>query len=204
MKQVLLVMTVALVAGIASADTVVFSQSDFAADLTTEGWTRSTTAVHGETDPDGQSAMLLGFSGRVENVQKSTGITVAAGETYYVQFDVRMTATYSGYDGWTNADPNNRTLTYIFRDPSNTNLTNDTHSINALLSETQWVTVRREYEAVDFGVGEALTLRFWKGDFGAGEEAIWVDNIQVGLVPEPATMSLLALGGVAMLRRRKK
>jgi len=31
----------------------------------------------------------------------------------------------------------------------------------------------------------------------------WIDDIAVTSVPEPATMSLLALGGIAMLRRRK-
>ncbi len=30
------------------------------------------------------------------------------------------------------------------------------------------------------------------------------DDVSVGVIPEPATMSLLALGGIAMLRRRKK
>jgi len=32
----------------------------------------------------------------------------------------------------------------------------------------------------------------------------WFDNISVSRVPEPATLSLLALGGLAMLRRRRR
>ena len=31
-----------------------------------------------------------------------------------------------------------------------------------------------------------------------------IDDVSISVVPEPATMSLLALGGMAMLRRKKK
>ncbi len=33
--------------------------------------------------------------------------------------------------------------------------------------------------------------------------AVWVDDIEISTVPEPATLGLLALGGVALTRRRK-
>jgi hypothetical protein len=39
--------------------------------------------------------------------------------------------------------------------------------------------------------------------FDAGNE-YWVDNVMLEVVPEPATMALLGLGGLAVLRRRRK
>jgi hypothetical protein len=59
--------------------------------------------------------------------------------------------------------------------------------------------------ALDYFSGVTSTT-FDKIVFSAEKsKATWgIDNITVSEVPEPATMSLLALGGVAMLRRRKK
>ncbi len=57
------------------------------------------------------------------------------------------------------------------------------------------------------------TLRIYVRDNGSGTGTFYVDEIRMATtlneamdvtIPEPATMSLLALGGMAMLRRRKK
>ncbi len=52
---------------------------------------------------------------------------------------------------------------------------------------------------VDLGLTEGTYEWTW----GTGETADTV-TVNIGTVPEPATMSLLALGGMALLRRKKK
>ncbi|MBT7170143.1 MAG: PEP-CTERM sorting domain-containing protein [Phycisphaerales bacterium] len=51
---------------------------------------------------------------------------------------------------------------------------------------------------------ELSSIRFAISGTSSNDQAIWLDNVEVQGVPEPATMSLLALGGMAMLRRKKK
>ncbi len=40
-------------------------------------------------------------------------------------------------------------------------------------------------------------------DLTANGQQVWVDNVRVEVVPEPATLALLGLGGLALLRRRR-
>ena len=59
-----------------------------------------------------------------------------------------------------------------------------------------------------------FTLQNWHlpvGDYGlkieltnTGDPVMFMDDLSITTMPEPATMSLLALGGLALLRRRKK
>jgi hypothetical protein len=61
--------------------------------------------------------------------------------------------------------------------------------------------------AADHHIGEA-TLSNYLGSFGVDidSDTVWAvldHNSHFGTVPEPATMSFLALGGLALLRRRR-
>lgn len=52
-----------------------------------------------------------------------------------------------------------------------------------------------------FTVGDPLWIQINKVD---GTGRVLIDNVAVALVPEPATMALLAIGSIAALRRRRK
>ena len=45
-------------------------------------------------------------------------------------------------------------------------------------------------------------VEIWKSNSGSNN--LHIDNLQIGAVPEPASMITLALGGLALLRRRRK
>jgi len=41
------------------------------------------------------------------------------------------------------------------------------------------------------------------GPTGRGPEAVWIDNFSIELVPEPATLALMGLGGLILVSRRQ-
>jgi hypothetical protein len=53
-------------------------------------------------------------------------------------------------------------------------------------------------------VSDKLTIEFDSINLGNLSDDIAIDNIAFGQVPEPTTLSLLALGGLALLSRRRK
>jgi hypothetical protein len=55
---------------------------------------------------------------------------------------------------------------------------------------------------LDLSSYDALIVAFGMRPGWSGTREAWVDNVSV--VPEPATMSLLGLGGLVALRRRRR
>ena len=191
-------------AGAAPIDDPLFLQTTFSSNLGNDGWSTSGDGVLGANDPDGQSGMKLGWTGQNTSAQVATGVTIAADTTYYYQADFRLERSFN--DGnWADGTYQNRDISMILRDASNTNIFNQTVTISAAQSETTWVTARFEFAPGDLAVGTPITIRFYKGTYGGGKEAPWADNVEFGrIIPEPGTLALAGLGGaIALVRRRR-
>ena len=66
-----------------------------------------------------------------------------------------------------------------------------------------WQEFSRTYDSASLSgvIGQPLTIVLGVGRNATGSQSRF-DDVSLGYVPEPATMSLLALGGLALLRRK--
>ena len=183
-----------------------FSQSDFSFTLSDDGWTTTGSGVSGQNDIDGNSAIQFGFSGSVVTAQIASPATIAGGQTYYFQADFRLARGFND-DTWADGTFDDRDVTSILRYSSGgPDIFSLDTTISAAASATEWTTVRTEFNPGDLVAGNSIFLRFTKGDFGGGEEAIWIDNISFGttqFVPEPSTALLMTFGLIGLAARRK-
>ena len=78
-----------------------------------------------------------------------------------------------------------------------------TTSSDPALIASDWVTLARTYSSVPAGVLSVLVGT--RDDAGTGwtGNRVSIDNVALSVIPEPATMALLGLGGLALIRRRR-
>ena len=84
---------------------------------------------------------------------------------------------------------------------NDTVITPDAESTPAMVAE-DWVEFTRTYNSIP--AGDLTVLVGYRDDAGVGWTSCRssIDNVDLSVVPEPATMALLALGGLVLRRRR--
>lgn len=157
------------------------------------------------TDPDGSYSLVIGRivddSGNLGGLI-NTGHNVAAGQTFDLSFQWRSAFQWDSDDvlNWrlltTSDDTVGGTVTEI---ASGTEIGTTSGYVSVDLAGLGTVT--------SASYGRDLWLEFYSSTAtveGTGAEFARVDEVNLSYVPEPATISLLALGGLAAVIRRRK
>jgi PEP-CTERM motif-containing protein len=148
--------------------------------------------------PDGDFCLLLKSRDLVANDsaavwQYLAGETIAAGDEYLLTFDA---ATHGAAGGTT-------VIASLIYDNAGTRTTIISEEKTATVGDLEGVpwdefTVPFTVPAGASYIGEDIGIQFQN----TGEWTV-VDNVRLDLVPEPATMALLGLGSLTLLRRRR-
>ena len=142
-----------------------------------------------------------------------TGVTVAAYPELTLTFDARK-----GHTGGENGDgPANLFEAYFTVNGSKTGTAFSTYCGAAsqlrkyadIQADTglNMDTFTASMDATGLGAGDAIAIEFfysWDDDAFGSSPRVAVDSVRVDGVPEPATMALLAFGGLGVLLRRKR
>ncbi|MCP4378344.1 MAG: PEP-CTERM sorting domain-containing protein [bacterium] len=74
----------------------------------------------------------------------------------------------------------------------------------ALTATTAFNTVNLSLDASGAVGGNTQLWLVFEQDISGGQAQLMIDNVEASAIPEPATMSLLALGGLGILARRRR
>ena len=231
LKRSLVLMLVVMLSGTVYADAVLTSNFDL--HNSTDGATSFTGiswATNGVTDP-GSTIALTSGNATVAKVQRG-GATVSNNSRLAVEYNIdtqvswTMDITFDAATAGLTLEDMSFDYQFITGSGGNQGTAHlnsgviDVSILDGSLSQLSTVNVGplgtsdaasnsgtgilADFADVALTNGQTYTLRFTVSSNATAGNNIAIDNLSLNGVPEPATMSLLALGGIAMLRRRKK
>ena len=204
-KCVLFASIVLAITGAASATLLPVANHDFEvgnpypAGLNGQGWGASAGIYMFPKSPTpngSPQACLFNSNASSQAIYQTVESTIQAGYTY--------TLTADFCNGRTDLAEHWTTLSMQLwakdasGDPTDL-LFNDLTYYDDFTAAEQWIEVSNSYTDDGTYAGRNLILQFQI----LGGWQPWLDNVRLDEVPEPATMALLMLGGVGLLRRRR-
>jgi len=169
----------------------------------TRDWPRSGVngTVNGAETYEGDWKAFM-FHGNGEGladdiVYQVTDQTIAAGEIY----TLGAWALNGGVDGSTGMSE--LELSFFYVDGAGAHIELAANSNDVPEENYEWHACTAEFTVGADGIGEKLGIKFRNVDVGYSNGWVGFDDVTLDVVPEPATMMLLGLGSLALLKRRR-
>ncbi len=164
-----------------------------------DGWTNYPAGPLNDTGVEAADVgWWLGGYGNQNAAFMSSGDAAYTMSTYTIQADDVFTISYLGAR-WDWTGDGQWTASLFYDDPANVFGTYVQDISSGWLSEDVWYTDATGIAATPASVGGTLGILITN----TGTAISQIDEITVDVVPEPATMALMGLGALFMLRKRK-